>query len=294
MNVDDLIRAGLHDIAEEVTPYPGLYADAVRRGRRHRAVRRTATASSAVLAVAAIAAGAVQLSGSDGTQTVSPSDSAQQVVTSPWWQTWTPNRLDGGLSQAFLTAARPTYDVNAGPEPITVYAGGTLPDGTQWVMFTDPTNRHVMQWLQGWDDNPNFGESTQTVTPDVSWTSWAIGTRAAHNDSLNDGRWLIVVGRPGTTSIDYSPDGTTWQPMTVDNGIGHLKIEGGFPPAAALVRLSDASGVYATGTPESAGAGQPDPSASPTSGGDAPTPTATPTAVSGSTGASTAAGSPLS
>ena len=277
MNVDDLIRAGLHDIAEEVTPYPGLYADAVRRGRRHRAVRRTATASSAVLAVAAIAAGAVQLSGSDGTQTVSPSDSAQQVVTSPWWQTWTPNRLDGGLSQAFLTAARPTYDVNAGPEPITVYAGGTLPDGTQWVMFTDPTNRHVMQWLQGWNDSPDFGESTQKVTPDVSWTSWTIPTRASQDGSPNLQEWLIVVGRPGTTSIEYSPDGTTWQPVDVEHGIGVMKVATptGFPPATAKVRMSDDSGVYATGTPAGAGANS-EPSVSPTPG-DGATPTATPT-----------------
>jgi hypothetical protein len=143
-------------------------------------------------------------------------------------------------------------------------------------MFTDPRNGHVMQWLEGRNNAPNYGENSGQVTPDVTWTSWTVPTQASQADSQAKlEEWLIVVGRPGTTTIDYSPDGSTWQPIDVQNGIGVMKVttDTGFPPATAKVRLSDASGVYATGTPAGAGANQPSTPPSPT--GD-PTATASP------------------
>ena len=289
MNVDDLIRAGLHDIAEEVTPYPGLYADAVRRGRRHRAVRRTVTASSAVLSVAAIAAGAVLLSGGGGTQTVSPSDSTQQVVTSPWWQLWPLGRHNGAVDPHFLAAIDPDNAMN-----VQVYAAGTTTDGTQWAMYTDAADGHRVAWMDGRDGQPLVGDVPDEVDPNLTWTSWSFPTQSAEDGTSGNQQWLIVVGRPGTTQIDFSADGTNWQPLETHDGIADVFLSSGFPPATAEVRLSDASGVYAVGTPTGAGAGQPDASARPTPGGDAPTPTATPTNAIGSTGASTAAGSPLS
>jgi hypothetical protein len=280
MNVDDILRSGLHDLAEEATEVSDLHRVAVQRGRHRRSVRRAAAAGGAVLSVAALAGAAVVIANNTGggSSAVITPLASDTSAAAPWWQTWTIGRHNGPLDPQFLAAAAPTYDGDTAPEPIDAYAGGTMPDGTQWVMFTDPHDGHVMQWLQGWNGAPDFGESTQTVTPDVTWTSWAIGTLAAHNNYLNDGRWVIVVGRPGTTSIDYSPDGSAWQPMTVEDGIGYLKTEDGFPPATAEVRLSDANGIYATGTPTGAGAGadQTDASDSPTATASA-TPSTTPT-----------------
>ncbi|MGN6474118.1 MAG: hypothetical protein ACTHK4_10805, partial [Mycobacteriales bacterium] len=202
----------------------------------------------------------------------------QQVIADPWWDTWTTDRYNGGVSQAFLSNARPTYNVADGPVKITVYAAGTTADGTQWVMFTDSHDGHVMEWLQGRDDQPDYGESSGTVTPDITWTSWSIPTRASQAGAADIQQWLIVVGKPGTTAIDYSSDGTNWEPMRLEHGIAVMKITTatGFPPATAKVRLSDASGVYATGSPAGAGANAPSDSPSPGPGDATPTATASP------------------
>ena len=289
MNVEDLVRTSLHDAAEQAAPIPDLYATAVQLGRRRRSTRRAATAGGVAISVAAIAGiGVVVANGTAGSghhrlHVAGHGDGAQQVVADPWWGSWTTDRYYGDVSAAYLAAARPTYDVNAGPERIRVFAAGTMPDGTQWAMFTDETSPHVMQWLQGWGDHPNFGESSGKAEPDLMWTSWSVPTHASQDGSPNLEEWLIVVGRPGTTAIDYSPDGNTWQPLDVEHGIGVMKVTTptGFPPAAAKVRMTDASGVYATGTPAGAGANA-EPSASPTPDDDAApsaTPSATPTSM---------------
>jgi hypothetical protein len=279
MNVEDIVRSGLHDAAEQAAPIADLHVTAVQRGRRRRTVRRVATTGGVALSVAAIVGVGVVVAGNTGgggnhvVQVGNRGPGVQRVVADPWWQTWTTDRHFGTIDPAFLTAARPTYDGDGGPQPITVYAAGTMTDGTQWVMFTDPHDGHIMQWLQGWDNNPNFGESTQTVTPEVTWTSWSIGNLAAHNGGTNNQQWLIVVGQPGTTSIDYSADGTTWQPMDVRQGIGVVKITDGFPPATSKVRLSNASGIYAVGAPAAAGAGTEAPDGGVGTASPTPTPT---------------------
>lgn len=295
MNTEDLIRSGLRDAAEQVASIPDLPETAVRRGRHRRHARRVATAGGIVLSVAAIAGGGVAIAHNTGggghhnVPSLGRGGQTQQVVADPWWDTWTTDRYYGGVSRAYLSNARPTYNVADGPDTITVYAAGTTADGTQWVMFTDPREGHVMQWLQGWGNQPNYGESSGTTTPYTTWTSWSIPTHAAQDGSGNVEEWLIVVGKPGTTAIDYSPDGTSWQPLQVEHGIGVMKVTTatGFPPASAKVRLSDASGVYATGTP--AGAGANAPSDSPTPGTASMTPTATPRVAPVSTTAAASA-----
>lgn len=283
MNVEDLIRSSLREGADSAELIPDLHETAIARGRRRRSARRASIAGGAVFSIAAFAAGGVVIADNTGGghHVIQSSDSttSQQVIADPWWQTWTVGRHNGAVDPNFLANAQPTYDGETQPEQIKAYANGTLPDGTDWVMFTDQSNPHVMQWLQGWDGQPDFGESTQSVTPDITWTSWSTPTLAAHDDASVNQQWLVVVGQPGTTEIDYSPDGTTWQPMDIEDGIAVMKVTTatGFPPATAQVRLSDASGVYATGTPVGAGAGDPVPSVSPTPG--EATPTATPTSI---------------
>jgi hypothetical protein len=283
MSVEDMIRSGLQDLAEQMPPIADLPATTLRQGRRRRRARRAATAGGAILSVAAITGVGLVAADNIGSgrslQPAAHGDATQHVVANPWWQTWTMDRYNGGITPAFLHAARPTYDVAKGPERIKVYAAGTLPDGVQWAMFTDETSPHVLQWLQGTDNHPNFGESPGAARPEMTWTSRALGTQVWEHDPSHPEGWLIVVGRPGTTSIEYSPDGVTWRSLEVENGIGLMKVKTstGFPPATAKVRLTDASGVYATGTPEGAGI-DPDPQAHPTPG-EATVPTATPTQV---------------
>ncbi|HVY10770.1 MAG TPA: hypothetical protein VHB18_11580 [Mycobacteriales bacterium] len=288
MNVEDLVRDGLRDAAEQAAPIADLHLTAIRRGRQRRAVRRATATGGVVLTVAAIAGVGILVTnntGGAGHHVLQPASGGgngqQQVVADPWWQTWTVGRHDGAVDPHFLAAAAPTYDTASGPEKIKVWAAGTTGDGTQWALYSDESSPHVMQWLQGWDGSPDFGESDQKVVPDLSWTSWTIPTRDSHDGVPNITEWLIVVGRPGTTSIDYSTDGTTWQPMNVQDGIAVMKLTTatGFPPAAAKVRMADAKGVYATGVPAGAGV---DPYADPTTGETkgSVVPSATPTSAS--------------
>ena len=292
MNVEDLVRNGMREAADEVTPITGLHDAAVLRGRRRRAARRVATAGGVALSIVAITATGVLVADNTGgsghqVQPAGHRPSTQHLIADPWWDTWTTDRYYGHVDAAFLTAARPTYNEKAGPDKVTVYAAGTNPDGMQWVMFTDPRNGHVMQWLEGHNNAPNYGESSGQVTPDATWTSWTVPTEASQAGSgTKVEEWLIVVGRPGTTGIDYSPDGTTWQALTVDNGIAVMKVttSTGFPPATAKVRMTDANGVYATGTPAGAGANaNPSDSPSPAPGDSSSAPTASPSVEPAST-----------
>lgn len=284
MNVHEIVRSALHDAADQVAPIPDLPAVAIERGRRRRAARRVATAGGLVLSVAVIASAGVVVAGHTGGHgaTIRPAgqgDGAQQVIADPWWDTWTTNRYDGHVDPAFLQAIRPTYDTGAGPGKITVYAAGTTADGNQWAMSTDPTEGHRIEWWQGRDNKPLVGDVPDEINPDLTWTSWSMPTQSAENGTSGNQQWLIVVGRPGTTEIDYSPDGATWRPLETRNGIAVTYFAHGFPPATARVRLSDAAGVYATGTPTGAGAGE-SPSASSTpASSSTPTPTATPSSI---------------
>jgi hypothetical protein len=277
VNVEELLRNSLHSEAGNAAPIADLLDTSIEQGRRKQRVRRTATVFGTVAAMGIVGAGAVVVGnvGPSSTQTVTPSSgsdpTASEPVT-PWWQTWSTDRHNGPVDATFLANARPTYDDETSPEDINVWASGTAPDGTDWVMFTSHSTGHEIEWLQGWDGSPDYGESTQTTTPGITWTSFSTPTRAAHDSGVGVQQWLIIVGRPGTTGIDYSPDGQTWRPLDVRDGIAVYKVPSGFPPAAAQVRLSDGSSVYATGAPDGAGVGD-NSDASPTATAD---PTATP------------------
>jgi hypothetical protein len=227
-----------------------------------------------------VAAGAVVVAnlGPSNTQSVKTqpgSDGSSSLPVTPWWQTWTADRHNGPVDQTFLTNAKPQYDGESAPEDIKVWATGSMPDGSVWVMFTSHTTGHEIQWLQGYDSQPDFGESTQTTTQYLTWDSFAFGTQAAHDDYHKHQTWMIVVGEPGTTDIEYAADGSHFNtPLDMHDGIGVLKLEE-YAPSGAKVQLSDASGVYATGTPMGAGAlADNDPTPNPTA---TATPTATPT-----------------
>jgi hypothetical protein len=271
MNVEELVSSSLRDSAARVEDIPDLYATAVTKGRRRRTVRRGAMVTGSVVAVAGIIAGSLAVAGSGaGTHHVAPADDGQQVVADPWWQAWTLNRSDGSIDQAFLSTIDP-----ANTASLKIYAGGTTSDGTEWAMATSPVDGHKIEWTEGWDGKAFDGDVPDVVDPGMTWTSWSFMSRATHNDEMYlNQRWEVVVGQPGTTAIDYSPDGSSWQPVDVHNGIGVLYLANGYPPATAQVRLSNASGVYAQGAVAGAGAGV---SGSPPPDGNQGTATPTPT-----------------
>jgi hypothetical protein len=274
MNADDILRSGLHDLADEVAEFADLHRVAVQRGRRRRSVRRATAAGSAVLSVAAVAGVGVVVADNAGGdhRVVQTGDSGtQKVIADPWWEAWPQNRHDGPVDSTFDNYVI-THTQAESVVPI-LYAAGTEPDGTDWAMYL--ADHDQLFWMQGWNGQPDYGQEPPGADPGMTWTSWTTPTRAAHDSDTNDQQWLIIVGRPGTTQIAYSADGTTWTPLDVQDGIAVTLIEHGFPPATAQVRLSDASGVYAQGVPEGAGADV-EPSTSPTPPGLS-TPLATPT-----------------
>lgn len=257
MNVEDVVRTGLRDAADQVAAIPYLSDTAIARGRRRRATRRAATAGGIVVSIAAITATGFVVannaggSGHHGFGPASHNVGTQHVIADPWWQTWTPGRHDGPVDPRFAEALG---------RSAVVYAAGTTPDGTDWAMYTYPqdgSGGHRVAWQQGWDGQPDFGDVPDEFEPGMTWASWSTPTRSAHDNTSGNQQWLIVVGRPGTTAVDYSADGVTWQPLDVVQGIAVMKVTTatGFPPASARIRLSDASGVYATGKPAVAGAG---------------------------------------
>lgn len=278
MNVEEMLRTSLHGEADTVPPISDLLDRAVGRGRHKQRVRRAAAVGGSALTIAAVVGGGLAVAnlGPDNRASVTPNSTAGSPTgagTMPWWDTWTTGRHNGPVDQTFLTAAKPMYGNESQPEDIQTWATGSMPDGTDWVLFTSPTTGHALQWLQGWNGAPDYGESRQPVDRGMTWTSFESPTLAAHNDYRLEQQWLIVVGQPDTTAISYAADGSDFTAMDVHDGIGVMKIDG-YLPTGARVQLSDPSGVYATGTPYGAG---PDPQASPTSGSAATTtPTASP------------------
>lgn len=285
MNVEELLRTSLHGDAENAVPIAGLLEGSIARGRQRHRVRTAAAMGGSVAALATVAAAGVVIAnaGPGNTQSVKAATggggdpTATSGSGTPWWQTWTTDRHNGPVDQSFLDAARPTYGTETQPENIKVWATGSESDGTDWVMFTSATTGHQIEWLQGWNGVPDFGESTQTTTPDISWSSFTSPTLAEYNNYQHHQEFLIVVGRPGTTAISYAADGATYQPMQLHDGIGVLKIDG-YIPLAAKVQLSDTTGIYATGTPVGA---QADPTASASAPPSTATATATPTPTDG-------------
>jgi hypothetical protein len=265
MPVEDLLRDFFTREADSQPSPTGLYQRAVADGTELRRRRRAGQiAGSLILAGAAataviLAFGSVvvthrthgpatpqALSGtaspsSSSSPTASPSSSSSPTV--PWWQTWPTGRSYGTApSSAFIAALDPGANVQA-------YADGTLPDGEEFVMYLDPATGHAVQYGQGWGNSPDYTTGQTSADPLMNDYVIQLASTAATRSSGNDNStWAIVIGRPGTTAIDYSVDGGPWQPMQVKNGIGVLARATGQPSRIVAIRLIDASGQYAQGT----------------------------------------------
>jgi hypothetical protein len=251
MNIEELVQASLDDVAAQTAPIDDLVPTVLHHGHRRRRVRRTASVAMSVVGVGTVIGAAVVAANHTGHPAPRVAHQATEPTappTTPWWESWPAGRQYGPLDKHFVDAATPNDS--------KVYASGTMPDGTDFAVYLDSRTGHTPQWIQGWNGAPDFGDSS-TAGPSATWMTWTTPDLATHEsaDGSTNRQWLIVVGRPGTTSIDYSANGTTWQPMNLEQGIGVIHLLDGFPPASAQVRLADDSGVYATGTPAGAGAG---------------------------------------
>jgi hypothetical protein len=226
-----------------------LAVQATARGRRRRRTHRTALVACALAAMGAAISGLVILHGGGSQPDRLQVAGAGGSAPSPWWQTWPTGRHYGAANKSFLEAIRPRYDGEQSPEQIRVYAAGTTPDGTNFALFTDQRQPHVAQWMQGWFGHPNFG-APSPVSATVEWMWFASpnpaeGSTTASADAIHE--WLIVVGRPGTTRIEYSPAGANAVELEVRDGIGVIELARGLPPKTASVRLFDSKGEYSSG-----------------------------------------------
>lgn len=290
MNVEDLLRSELHSDAASVAPIDNLLEVSTQRGRRKQLRRRTAVAGTGVAAAAIVVAGSLAIAGSGNAgpqQQVNaahgrstPKTATKSAVT-PWWTTWSKGRSFGPVDAQFLTAADPVFDTAKGPAPWTVWASGSESDGTDWAVYTTPSEHHAVNFIQGWNGQPDFGDSPQVNQPGLTWMSFESPTLANHNSTGNIwSQYLIIVGKPGTTSIKYAADGVAFKTEPVHDGITVIKL-GNFPPADAQVQLATKAGVYATGTPEGAGVNaDPTSSTTPDPGRGTSVPTATPSSGS--------------
>jgi hypothetical protein len=253
MPVEDQLRDFFTREADRQPCPTGLYQRAVADGTRLRRRRRAVQIASSVT-IAGVAAAVVilapgwvagghrahvpatppgPLSGS-ATPSYSPSPAA------PWWKTWTTGRSYGTPpSPAFLAAAAPG-------DHVQVFADGTLPDGEEFVMYLDPATGHAVQYVQGWGNSPDYGTGDTNADPRMNdYIIQLSSTAAVRSVGSDTSSWAIVIGRPGTTAIDYSINGGPWQPMHVSNGIGVLAHANGQPSDMVTLRLIDTSGQYA-------------------------------------------------
>ena len=253
MPVEDLLRDLFTREADRQPCPTDLYQRAVADGiglRRRRRAGQVAgslivagAAATAVIVAAGWVVGSHRAHGPASPQaplsgTASPSSSSSPTM--PWWQTWPTGRSYGtSPSTAFLAALDPGAHVQ-------VYADGTLPDGEEFAMYLDPPTGHAVQYGQGWGNSPDFASGQTSADPQMNDYIIQLASTAANRSGGSDNStWAIVIGRPGTTAIDYSIDGGPWRPMHVSNGIGVLARTSGQPSRMVALRLIDASGQYA-------------------------------------------------
>jgi hypothetical protein len=253
MPVEDLLRDLFAREAERQPCPAGLYQRAVTDGIGLRRRRRAGQIAGSLILAGAAASAVILASGSvvgshraHGPATPqaplsgTASPSSRSSATAPWWQTWPTGRSYGNPpSPAFLAALDPGADVQ-------VYADGTLPDGEEFAMYLDPATGYAVQYGQGWGNSPDYATGQTSADPQLHDYIIQLASTAAARGSGNDNSsWAIVIGRPGTTAIDYSIDGSPWHPMQVRNGIGVLARASGQPSRMVALRLIDASGQYA-------------------------------------------------
>jgi hypothetical protein len=253
MPVEDLLRDFFTREADRQPSPAGLYQRAVADGMRLRRRRRAGQlAGSVILAGAAASAVILAPAWGAGSQrahapanphvplqgTASPSSSSSPAAP-PWWQTWPAGRSYGTPpSSVFLAALAPGAHVQ-------VYADGTLPDGEEFAMYLVPATGHAVQYSQGWGNSPDYGTGESSADPQMNDYIIQLASTAAARSETNNSTWAIVIGRPGTTAINYSVSGGPWQPMHISNGIGVLARASGQPAGIVVLRFVDASGQYA-------------------------------------------------
>jgi hypothetical protein len=240
----ELRTALTRDIGQVAVP-ADLVGGALQRGKRMRMRRRIAVSATATVSVLGISFGAVHIAGglreSDHVVVQPTHDGSSSAA---WWETWAPNRQFGPpVSDGFLSRIRPQYDGETQPEHIRVWATATMPDSTNFVVYTDKQSPHTAQWISAYDEQPNFGEATDVRDNAWLWVAAPTASSHAHNGDMSE--WLVIVGRPDTKEVDYAPDGRTWISLTTENGIGTIRLASGLPSADAKVRLSDQTGIYA-------------------------------------------------
>ncbi|HTW20908.1 MAG TPA: hypothetical protein VME70_11945 [Mycobacteriales bacterium] len=253
IDLDELLRETLAGDVEGVALPLDLAEIATRRGQRIRRRRRTLTTAAATGSAGAVVVGAVAISAWAGrpahSQVLLGSRPSEPPVTRPSqashhhdaglvWTNWpTDRRFGTAPSQAFLDAVDPG-------QPQTVYAEGTMSDGTEFVV-SDPTadRGEVPGFVQGWNNVTDFGESV-SVGPsmtDGSYLAFQTPTYDAGDLDTATTQWLVVVGAPDTRTASYSADGTSWTSMSVQEGIAVLKLPA-IAPVDAQIRLTDGSG----------------------------------------------------
>jgi len=257
--IDELVRETLTADAETHHATGDLAARSIATGRRIRRRRQAGIATVSLASVAMIVGGSLAIAGVTGhdsrnTDSISVGHhgggkpnggTVSKPAAKPWWKSWSTDRAYGDPpSPAFVTAA-----TSGGPA--TVYASGTMPDGTEFVAYTVNGDRHhVAEYTQGWNNSPDFGQAAgegptagataQYLT--VESPTAVSGGESGHGTS----QWLIVVGRPGTTRASYSADGKTWQATDVQDGIAVLRLPSQAPPTAQI-KLGDDIGEYVVG-----------------------------------------------
>jgi hypothetical protein len=256
MPVEDLLREVFEREADRQPLPVGLYQRSLKTGARLRRRRRAGQAAGACVLVAGAVAAAVAVPGWVATarpsRAIAPAQGATSATGSPsaapspspaappWWQTWPTGRRFGTAPSALFLAK-----VDPGAA-IRVYADGTLPDGEEFVMYLDRADGHVVQYVQGWGNEPDFGSGASSPTPHLNdYIIQLATTAAAHSDADDNSTWVIVIARPGTTSIEYSIGGGRWQPMQLRQGIGVLFRASGQPARLVALRLYDSHGEYA-------------------------------------------------
>ena len=256
MPVEDLLREVFEREADRQPLPAGLYQRSLKNGARLRRRRRAGQVAGACVLVAGAVAAAAAVPGwvttARPSRVIAPAQGATSATSSPsaapspssaappWWQTWPTGRTFGTAPSArFLAQADPGA-------AIRVYADGTLPDGEEFAMYLDPADGHAVQYIQGWGSNPDFGSGATSPAPHLNdYIIQLATTSATHSGGTDNSTWAIVIGRPGTTRIEYSIGGGRWQPMQLRQGIGVLLRASGQPAQLVALRLYDSHGEYA-------------------------------------------------
>jgi hypothetical protein len=211
--IDDELRRALHDRADHLSPAPDPLAGI--ESRAHLLRRRRASVAGAVLAVVALAVAVpVLTSGSSptaarlaGPSTPSATPAVVQAADPVNLLTWqargtTPAEADVTALKAGFAAAvsAPVDQVQFRLLFSTTHRGLTVTMGQAWAQGQ---LAYDVGYTTGGANSPELfvGKQTAMQTPVVALV--AAGAAGATTDLL------VLVPRPGTGQVSYSPDATT-------------------------------------------------------------------------------------